>query len=195
MPSQGPWDAKSNGEKAAWLINQERVDRRVAPLSGVEANVTGVAQYYADYLLDNDTWGHDADGRTPWERLDDNPAIGACHDSLAVAENLAVFVTSGASIPLPVERAVFLWMYTDGSCCGWGHRHALLWYPYNDNGGPLGWEGFLGLGRATGGPYQGPFPQVWPLAEMIVMNVFDPCATWDYGALSSNYLPLLRHGP
>jgi hypothetical protein len=154
LPSQAEWDAKSDGERALWLINHERIDRGVHPLHGLEANVTSVAQYYAQYLIDNNAWGHDADGRSPWQRLGDNPAIGAC-------------------ISLPVERAVYMWMYEDSS--SWGHRHAILWYPYSDNSGTIGKEGFLGIGRANG-PYQG-----WPYAEMIVMNVFDPCATWNYG--------------
>lgn len=180
LPDQATWDGMSIGEKALWLINRERVDRGVAPLHGVESNVTSVAQAYAQYLLDNDAWGHQEDGRTPWQRLEANPSIGACHDFLNVAENLAVFVTSGTSISLPVERAIYMWMYKD-SGSNWGHRHAILWYPYNDNSGPTGQEGFLGLGRAGGGPYQGPFSQPWNYAELIVMNVFDPCATWDYG--------------
>jgi uncharacterized protein YkwD len=179
MPTQAEWDAKSDGEKALWLINRERMDRSVHPLHGLETNVTSVAQDYAEYLIDHNAFGHDADGRDPWERLNDNPAIGACHDFLSVAENLAVFVTSGTSIPLPVERAVYTWMY-EGTSSGWGHRHAILWYPYNDNSGLAGQEGFLGIGREGGGPYQGPFPEVWNHAEMIVMNVFDPCSTWVY---------------
>ena len=179
LPSQTEWNNMSDGEKALWLINRERIDRGVMPLQGLEANVSGVAQYYADYLLDNNTWGHNADGRSPWQRLSDNAAIGACQDFLSVAENIFVFVTSGSSIPLPLERAIYGWMYEDGPCCGWGHRHAILWYPYNDNSGAPGSEGFLGIGRANGGPYQGPFSQPWPFAEMIVMNVFDPCASWN----------------
>jgi hypothetical protein len=177
LPSQSAWDALSNSAKALWLVNRERLDRGVKSLSSVEANVTGVAQTYADYLLDNDLWGHTADGRDPWQRLNANPAIGACHDSLSVVENLAVFVTTASSIALPVERAVYMWMYVDKGS-GWGHRHAILWYPYADNNGPSGTEGFLGIGRASGGPYQGPFDDPWPFAELIVMNVFDPCSTW-----------------
>ena len=173
MPTQAEWDAKSNGEKALWLINRERMDRSVHPLHGLETNVTSVAQNYAEYLIDHNAFGHDADGRDPWERLNDNPAIGACHDFLSVAENLVVFWTSGTSIPLPVERAVYTWMY-EGTSSGWGHRHAILWYPYNDNSGLAGQEGFLGIGRDSG-PHQG-----WNHAEMIVMNVFDPCSTWVY---------------
>ncbi len=181
LPSQATWDGMSNSEKAFWLVNRERIDRGVLPMHGVEANVESIAQYYAQYLLDNDAWGHYEDGNSPWERLDTNPAIYACHDFLNVAENLAVLVTSGTSIPLPVERSVYMWMYDDAGS-SWGHRHAILWFPYNDNSGAAGMEGFIGIGRASGGPYQGPFSNPWNFAELIVMNVFDPCASWDYGS-------------
>ena len=180
LPSQSEWDGMSDAEKALWLINRERVDRNLAPLENVEFNVTDVAQNYANYLFDNNTWGHTADGLSPWQRLNDNPSIGACHDNLSVAENIAAFVTSGSSISLPLERAIYMFLYEDMTCCNWGHRHTILWYPYNDNSGQTGMEGFLGIGRATGGPYQGPFSKPWPHAEIIVMNVFDPCTDWDY---------------
>ena len=179
MPDQGTWDAMSNSQKALWLINSERQARGIPLYSAVESNVQGVAQYYAQYLLDNNTWGHTADGRDPWQRLADNPAIGACQDFSPYAENLAVFVTSGSSIALPVERAVYDWQYDDGSSA-WGHRHAQMYYPLVDNSGPSGEEGFMGIGRAGGGPYQGPFSQSWPFAELIVFNFFDPCSTWVY---------------
>jgi len=165
MPSQAEWGAKSDGEKALWLINREREDRGVHPLHGLETNVTSVAQYYAEYLIDNNAWGHYEDGRSPWERLEANAAIGACHDFLNMAENLAVFWTSGTSIPLPIERSVYMWMYEDGDCCSWGHRHAILWYPYDDNSGPAGKEGFLGIGRDNG-PHQG-----WNYAETYLLNI------------------------
>jgi hypothetical protein len=49
------------------------------------------------------------------------------------------------------------------------------------------------MGRASGGPYQGPFSQSWPYATIVVMNVFDPCATWQTPVLSPRaYLPALR---
>lgn len=171
LPSQQEWNNLTDTEKALWLINREREDRGVAPLHGLESNVEGVAQYYAQYLLDNNVFGHYEDGNSPWERLDDNPAIGACYDFLNVSENLAVL---WGGWTLPIERAVYMWMYDDSSS-SWGHRHAILWYPYNDNGGLAGREGFLGIGRATG-PHQG-----WSNSDIIVMNVFDPCASWDYG--------------
>jgi len=104
LPSQAEWDAKSDGEKALWLINRERVDRGVQPLHGVETNVTSVAQSYAEYLIEHDTFGHTEDGRTPSQRLNANPAIGACHDSLAVAENLVVnSPISDVYLPLAVK--------------------------------------------------------------------------------------------
>ena len=194
LPNQTTWNAMSDGEKALWLINRERSDRGVMPLQGLEANVSGVAQYYADYLLDHNAWGHTEDGRSPWERLEDNSAIGACHDFLPIGENLAVFVTSSSSIPLPIERSIYMWMYEDvGS--GWGHRHAILWYPYNDNNGTPGSEGFLGIGRANGGPYRGPFSQSWNFTEMIVMNVFDPCASWSDEPPTVTSLTLLDLNP
>lgn len=179
LPNQATWDSMTEGEKSLWLINQERIARGVTPLDNLESNVSGVAQYYADYLLDNDAWGHYEDGNSPWERLDNNPTINACHDPLNVSENIAVFVTSGSSIPLPIERSIYMWLYDDAGS-SWGHRHAILWYPYTENGGYAGSEGFLGIGRANGGPYQGPFKDEWSFAELIVMNVFDPCSTWVY---------------
>ena len=176
LPSQSEWDIMTDGEKALWLINRERIDRGVAPLQGVEQNVTDVAQTYAEYLCTNDASGHEADGRTPWQRLNDNAAIGDCHDFLAVAENLTYFAST-TSIPLPVERAVYAGMYTD-SGSAWGHRHTILWYPFNDNNCLPGMEGFLGIGRVSCENYQGPFGNPWPYAEIVVMNVFDPCSLW-----------------
>lgn len=173
LPSQSDWNAKSDDEKALWLINRERADRGIDPLHGLEANVTQVARDYAQYLLDNDAFSHTADGNTPWQRLNNNPAINTCHDYLGPTENLAVFSASAGGWTLPIERAVYVWMYAD-SGSNWGHRHAILWYPYNDNSGAQGVEGFLGIGTAAG-EHQG-----WPYVDIIVMNVFDPCSTWDY---------------
>ena len=194
LPTQAIWDGMTDNEKSLWLINQERVVRGVAPLENIEDNVISVAQYYADYLFDNDKWGHYEDGNSPWERLDNNPVIGACHDFLGVSENIAVFVTSGNSIALPIEQSIFMWLYKDAGS-SWGHRHAILWYPYNDNSGLSGSEGFLGIGRANGGPYQGPFSNSWNFAELVVMNVFDPCSTWVYPAPEVVSIRRVDHDP
>ena len=174
MPSDSEWNAMSDGAKMLYLLNQERIDRGVTPLNSLETNVMGVSQAYAEFLLNNNLWGHTEDGKDPWQRMDENPTIGNCREFLNIGENLAVFMTTASSIAMPIERSVYGWMYDDGNCCTWGHRHAILWYPYNDNSGEAGKEGFLGVGRASG-PYDG-----WNFGEMIVMNVFDPCASWDY---------------
>ncbi len=173
LPSQVQWDLMEAGARALWLINEERTDRGLDPLHGLESNVMEVAQYYADYLMAHDAFGHTEDGRSPWQRLNDNPEIGACHDFLSVAENLAYLVTTGTSIPMPVEQSVYMWIYRDAGS-SWGHRHAILYDPYNDNGGLADTEGFLGIGQASG-PYMG-----WNWGEVVVMNVFDPCAAWNY---------------
>ncbi len=98
------------------------------PLHGVEENVDGVAQYYAQYLLDNNDWGHDVDGNNPWDRLDTNAAISSCRDFLSVAENLAVFVTSGSSIPLPEDlQGVQTVVLTPAQCAGhWSQCNAAI---------------------------------------------------------------------
>ena len=186
MPSQSTWDGMTDNEKALWLVNRERIDRGVHPMHGTETNVMEVAQYYAQYLIDHDAFSHTADGLDPWSRLNTKPAINDCHDFLNIAENLLVFQTSGSSIALPVERAIYYWMYEDASS-SWGHRHAILWYDYNDNSGKTGMEGFMGLGRASG-PHQG-----WNFAEMIVLNFFDPCADWIYAAEGPETIPAINN--
>jgi uncharacterized protein YkwD len=93
LPAQSSWDSLTDSQKAVWLINRERLDRGVKALSGVESNVTGVAQAYAQYLISHNVFSHTADGHDPWHRLNANPTIGACHDFLNVAENLAAFFT------------------------------------------------------------------------------------------------------
>src|SRR5690606_18095565 len=82
LPPAETWANMDDGEKALWLINEERTARGLAPLQGIEENVTAVAQSYAEWLLANNAFDHFADGRSPWERLEANPAIGACHDFL-----------------------------------------------------------------------------------------------------------------
>lgn len=170
LPSQTEWDDMSDNEKALWLVNRERIDRGVAPLDDSETNVTEVAQAYADYLLAHDVFGHNADGNSPWDRLNNNAAIGDCHDFLNIAENLAVL---WGGWTLPLERAIFMWMYEDQGS-GWGHRHAILWYPYNDNSGAAGREGFLGIGRVHGTHND------YSNSDIVVLNLFDPCAAWAY---------------
>ncbi len=170
LPTQATWDAKSDGEKVLWLVNRDRIDRNIMPLHGVESNVTSVAQTYAQYLLDHNLFSHDADGRTLAQRLDANPTIHGCWER--VAENIAALY-SGWN--LPIERSVQMWTYDD-SGSAWGHRHNNLYYPYNDNSGPSGKEGFIGVGHAHG-TFQG-----YANSDVIVLDFFDPCPTWSYAS-------------
>ena len=178
FPAATVWEGMSMGERALWLINEERSARGLAPLQGVEQNVTGVAQTYAEFLLANNAFDHDADGRSPWERLADNATIGACQDFLSIAENIYFQATTSANaIPLIIEQAIYKMLYDDSSS-QWGHRHAIFWTPYTENSGASDREGFVGIGHANGGytsPFNGHFYQN---TDMIVMNFFDPCATW-----------------
>jgi uncharacterized protein YkwD len=177
LPSQSTWDAMTNSAKALWLINAERSARNVLPLEGVDGNVVSVAQGHANYLLTNNLFDHTGSGgTTPWQRLDANAAINGHHDVLSVAENLYASVTSGSSIAMPVERAVYGWIYADASS-SWGHRIACLFGPFTNNYGVVGSEGFMGIGRASGGPWSG-FGTPWNFAEIIVFNVFDPDASY-----------------
>ena len=101
----------SDNERALWLINSERQARGLKPFHGYESNVTSVAQNWANWLLTNDKWGHNADGKSPRIRLEENEAINSCHDDFELwMENLAAFGTSGSSISLPIERAIYDWM-------------------------------------------------------------------------------------
>ncbi|NJN84790.1 MAG: hypothetical protein HC802_22535, partial [Caldilineaceae bacterium] len=156
LPSQSLWNAMDDGERALWLINQERSGRGLAPFHGVESNVTAVAQAWAEWLLAHNAFDHNADGSSPYLRMDANPVIAACRDPLQVSENLFfVGTTYSQGNALPIEYAVYTWMYDDKKY-GWGHRHALLWTPLNENSGPGDREGLIGIGHARGG-YVNPF--------------------------------------
>ncbi|MFH1084554.1 MAG: hypothetical protein V1772_02155 [Chloroflexota bacterium] len=200
LPAQAVWDSLSPGERALYLINAERTARANErpgvlglPLAGMETNLTGVAQTYAQYLIDHNATGHEADGRTPFQRIDDNPALGACHEFLSRAENLTYFWTSGASNPLPIERAIYNWLYNDAGSA-WGHREAMLLqdkdltyrnalYGFKNNVGTAASEGYLGLGIVHSASYN-PFNYVWSrMGTVVVFNVLDPISTgscpWD----------------
>jgi hypothetical protein len=65
LPAQAPWNGMSDGARAAWLINRERIDRGVLPMQGEEPHVTGVAQSFAQYLFDHDAFVTRPTGATP----------------------------------------------------------------------------------------------------------------------------------
>ena len=109
--------------------------------------------------------------------MDANSTIASCHDFLAIGENLYFQATTGDDpIPFVVEQALYAMLYDDATS-QWGHRHTILWTPYTENSGASDREGFVGLGHAHGGfTYDGTYYQN---TDMIVMDFFDPCATWN----------------
>ncbi len=181
LPSQIVWDSMTENDRALWLINSERQVRNVTgmhPLHGWEGNVISVAQKYAEFLRTNDKFGHYEDGYDPEWRLDQNKHIKNCsYDPIPLGEyfyfesiwaHMATY-----TIKYPVEQAIYDWIYEDKKD-SWGHRRMMLWFAYIDNSGLMGKEGFIGIGHASGS-YMG-----YPNGEVIVMNVFDPCANWIY---------------
>ncbi len=110
---------------------------------------------------------------------------GACHEFIARAENLAFYAVSGTTtIPLPLERAIYTFIYDDASS-NWGHREAALLqdetlsqagsgWGFSNNFGNSNNEGYLGVYVRGSADYK-PFPNFnSSFATLVVMNIFDP---------------------
>ncbi|MFZ1289471.1 MAG: T9SS type A sorting domain-containing protein [Melioribacteraceae bacterium] len=175
MPSQVDWDAKSSSEKALYLINAERVARGLLPFEAVSNNIVTIAQTYAQWLLDNGKFGHNENNSTPSSRLNGDPAISGCSESSTWTngpENIWNYGSSSATPPsLPVESAVYNWIYSDSSDA-WGHRHTCFEL-FDNNFGSGASEGFIGVGLAIG-PYSFYGPS-FPFGAVVVFNFVDPC--------------------
>ena len=214
LPDQGTWDALDGGARALLLANAERTARAgVAypggaplglPFEAVETRLDALAQDYADYMLAENYWAHEAPadggppfaGTDPFSRIDAHPTLGEgagaggadCHDFLGQAENLAVFASSGGDdVRLPVERAIYGFLYEDAGSA-WGHRHLMLLQDrpldrdvggFADDSGPVGSEGFIGVGSAgvNDGSYAA-FEDVegFPVQRNVVVLIVDPVA-------------------
>ncbi len=195
MPSQAIWNNYSDSEKALYLINAERCVRGIRPYEGIsETVVNDTAQYYADYLANNNVFGHNEDGRTPWERLNQlsgvtvNGASGNA-DFFSRAENLALdsFGSTGAfpTVHEPVAKAIYAWMYNDKEATRqgasapytytYGHREFILAKGLNENSGEQNKEGLIGIATATVQESSGGFN--WTKVYT-VMNGFDPNDNW-----------------
>ncbi len=176
FPSQLEWDAKTNSEKVLWIVNKEREDRGLIPWEAENANVTSVAQSYAQYMLDNDVFGHNYNG-TPVSRLTAGvPGYSLCNNSALPAECIGQIGANGAGpsdLTRIVEVCIYMWIYQDAGS-SWGHRE-MVFSITTDDGGQSGKEGLFGVGRIAGGPYRGS-----SYAEIVVVDFFDPCALWIY---------------
>ncbi len=192
LPTQAVWDILSDPAKALLLMNAERLARGGSRsdvlglgFTAVQANVQDLAEKYAALLVSKNQFSHEADGRTPFERIDDDPLLGPCHEFLGRAENLALLGTSGDSIPLYLEQAIYAWIYTDAGSA-WGHREAVLLqdrdlthqdeaYGFDNNVPSKADEGFIGIAVIeTDGRYN---PLGWPdmnYTVLLVMEMIDP---------------------
>lgn len=185
------------------------------PLAGVEKTVDDIAAAYADLLVATNSFSHnapsdDANTDNPFKRIndgvkDENGTLKApglrtsCVESLSRAENLAYFFTqstsetplTAASIPLPLERAIYNWIYNDSSS-SWGHREAVLLQDgslanpsnptsgFKNNNATDAHEGFLGIKVLTSNQYLPPNIETIGFnnfSAMVVMNIFDPVST------------------
>ncbi len=203
LPAQATWDSMSDDAKALFIINAERKARAGMmvgviglPLAGVESHVDNVSKGYAQLLHDTDKTGHyqpsgDPNTDNPQKRL--NAGVGStCMEFMTRSENLAYFSASSttpigaSSIPSPLERAIYAWIYDDASST-WGHREAALLqdtplsqpsqaWGYKNNNGSSAHEGFLGfhvIGSTDYTPFGTPtYPYSYGVA--VVMNVIDP---------------------
>jgi ribosomal protein S30 len=213
LPSQAVWSAMSDDAKALFLINAERTARNNMragvlglPYAGVERHVDDVSRDYAQLLHDLSKTGHyqpsnDPNVDNPSKRLD-NGVGASCREFLSRSENLAYFSVSSSqpigasSIPLPLERAIYAWIYDD-STSQWGHREAVLLqdttltnnpWGYKNNNGSAAHEGFLGfhvLGSTSYKPFgEPPANMPYSYGVAVVMNIYDPLS--DAAALSNS---------
>lgn len=208
LPSQVVWDATSDDVKALTIMNAERVARAGMkpgviglPFQAVQADVDSLAQWYADYLVANNKKGHTADGRDPFQRIDQDPVLGPCHEFLTRAENLGYAVSTN-TFPLFLERMIYHWIYDDDrSGANWGHREAVLLQDkplggvaadgFKNNVGSSASEGFIGIGIIKRSPGYDPFGSGYPYGWALVMNMIDPSPTcsWDLGPTVTGITP------
>ncbi|MFW5852281.1 MAG: hypothetical protein ACOCWB_08660 [Bacteroidota bacterium] len=178
FPEDAEWTAMSPNAQALWLINQERIARGLIPFEDTAQEIITVAQNYADFLFQNDTTGHYADGLNPKIRLETNEKIDTCMS--AYAENIGYTFHSGYSIPPThtLERMIF-WLIYEDSIAGWGHRRAFFTESFIDDSGESGKEGLLGTGFVLGTnySYKG---TTYDYSAISVFNIVDPKANWEY---------------
>ncbi len=212
LPAQEVWDRMTDDAKALYIINAERQARGLAtlgisglPMTGIESHIDQNAAWYGDYLYDNNlTEFTDPDylgANSPFSRIDKNPDLGesatygACHEYLHYAENIAYFAEISANgpppLPLPLERAIYNWIYTPRYLQGstsWDQRRAVLVqsrtldmpayeYGYKNNHGESGSEGYLGIYVRIGTRYNAGDPLqngLYYTGGVVVMDIFDP---------------------
>lgn len=115
----------------------------------------------------------------------------ACYESLVRYENVAFFSgystdnADASTVPLPIERSIYNWIYNDAKS-GWQYRQTVLLQDkasvgkgFTNNNGDTQHEGFLGFHRIGSANYQ-PFHApdgVSAYGVAVVMSLLDPIAS------------------
>lgn len=208
LPSQEVWDDMSDDAKALYLINNARTARAGVlpnvlglPLAGVESSFDLMVENYAILLHNTNAKGHyQPSGNpaidNPLKRIEQDPYIGlrsgvACYESLVRYENVAFFSgysegeVDASTVPLPIERSIYNWIYNDEKS-GWQYRQTVLLQDkasvgkgFTNNNGDAKHEGFLGFHRIGSANYQ-PFHTpdgVNAYGVAVVMSLLDPIAS------------------
>jgi uncharacterized protein YkwD len=202
--------AATQQEQSLYLINQERIARAGQnypgsasvlglPLTGLETNLSGMAQAHAEDMVNNGFFGHiGSNGNNPFDRIASNPAYssGCRNTTFGYAENIYRNCTFSSVPPAPgatplaapflAAQAIFSWLYRDAGSL-WGHRRAILIQNtdvylsgtagYNNDYGQISSEGFLGIGVFSVVDYAScvaPTGFYNTGGYVVVMNVADP---------------------
>ncbi len=190
MPSQNIWDEMSESQKALYLINSERCARGIRAFEAIAPQVVeNVSQPYAQYIATHESdfqnTPHEADGRTPWQRLEEdaNVVVNQNADFFQYAENLAYqAVGSSEDYPIvyaPTVKSIYAWLYEDKEP-QYGHRNFILATGLNENSGDMSAEGLIGIGQAIEN-YTTLLDDTtiyWTRVHT-VLNGFDPNENWD----------------
>ncbi len=200
LPPEAEWKSYSSSEKVLYLVNKARCDRGLKPFEGIDSAIEQVAQSYADYLAAHpDAYRanpHEADGRTPFERMqqDAGVEVGSNADFFSYGENIASFGI-GTSLPEYPEvyeseaRAVYGWLYED-KAQNYGHRKFLLAKRLVENSGLSGAEGLVGVGKARR-HFTDEKGNHWT-EDIVVLDGFDPRSSWDDNLAHTQRVPLYR---
>ena len=147
---------------------------------GVESTLSGVSQGHADDMQANDFFSHTSStGQSAGSRI--TSAFLGCYQGWG--ENIAWNSVSGGGYTLGVLLAFYNFIYDDGACCNWGHRHLCLKQTGNNDYGDPDRIGVFGFARSTGSN-----------GDYFVMDYVDPKngCTYninDYGAGSGGSCP------
>ncbi len=197
-------------EQSLYIINQERIARAGKsypgsplvlgiPLTGLETNLTGLAQGHAEDMVNNGFFGHiGSNGDDPFERISGSSTYPAtCQNTtFGYAENIYRSCSFSSVAPAPgalpppapflAAQAIYTWLYRDAGTL-WGHRRAILIQNtdpylsgttgYGNDYGQASSEGFLGIGTYSVVNYAScvaPAGFYNTGGYVVVMNVADP---------------------